>query len=164
MRANSKRCTLLAILLVLAAGAVSAQRTMSVTVKEVEIRSSPSFLGAIVARLSYGDNVRVRKEQGSWVEVDIPDSRDTGWIHSSALERKRIVFGASTDAVATEATSGEIALAGKGFNKEVEEKFIEETDLDFSRIDRMEALIIPFEDISDFLSEGGLNALEGEGK
>ena len=163
MRANPKRCLLLAILVVLTTGAVSAQR-MSVTVKEVDVRSSPSFLGAIVAKLSYGDSVRVRKEQGSWVEVDIPDSRDTGWIHGSALERKRIIFGASTDAVATEATSGEIALAGKGFNKEVEEKFIEETELDFSRIDQMEALVIPFGDISDFVSDGGLNALEGEAK
>ncbi len=164
MRPYPKRCFILALLLVLTGGAVFAQRTMSVTVKEVEVRSSPSFLGAVIAELSYGDTVRVRKEQGSWVEVNIPDSRDTGWIHGSALERKRIIFGASTDAVATEATSSEIALAGKGFNKDVEEKFIEETDLDFSRIDRMEALVIPFEDIADFVKDGGLSTLEGEEK
>ena len=78
----------------------------------MQMKRDAVFFGNVLTTLSYGDTVRVKKEQGSWVEIDIPDSRDSGWVHVSALERKRIIFGASDANVATEATSGEIALAG----------------------------------------------------
>ena len=162
MNGSTRKLMFLIPLLFLSAGALSAQRTMSVTVKEAEVRSSPSFLGTLVATLPYGDSVRVRKEQGSWVQIDIPDGRERGWVHASALEMRRILFAASTDDVATEATSGEIALAGKGFNKEVEEKFIEATSLDFSRIDAMEEYTVPTESIRDLIDDGGLNDIEGD--
>lgn len=149
--------TMVALLLVLGCGALFAQRNMSVTVREAEVRSTPSFLGRTVATLEYGDSVRIRDERGSWFQIDIPDGRDRGWVHAAALERKRILFAARTDEVATEATSGEIALAGKGFNREVEERYIEETALDFSRIDQMEAFSIDTRTIGDFLRDGGLN-------
>ena len=145
------------VLVLLVSGTLFAQRNMSVTVREAEVRSTPSFLGRTVATLEYGDSVRIRNEQGSWFEIDIPDSRDRGWVHAAALERKRILFGARTEEVATDATSGEIALAGKGFNKEVEERYIEETELDFFRIDQMEAFTVDSRTVGDFLREGGLN-------
>ena len=37
------------------------QKIMSIQVKKGEIRSTPSFLGIIVARVSYGDRVNVRE-------------------------------------------------------------------------------------------------------
>jgi hypothetical protein len=162
MGLSEKKLIVATLLVVLGCSLAYGQRSMSVTVKEVEVRKSPSFLGAVVAKLSYGDTVRTRREQGSWVEIDIPDSRDTGWVHISALERKRIIFGATDTEVASEATSGEIALAGKGFNKEVEERYIEETNLDFSLIDEMEATVVPFEEIAEFITEGGLKDLGGD--
>ena len=155
--ALNKRDILIALFLVLGSGALFAQRNMSVTVREAEVRSTPSFLGRVVATLEYGDSVRIRDERGSWYEIDIPDSRERGWVHAAALERRRIIFAARTDEVATETTSGEIALAGKGFNREVEERFIEETQLDFSRIDQMEAFTIETRAIGEFLRDGGLN-------
>jgi len=152
-----KKYILFVLFAVVGSAGLFAQRNMSVTAREVEVRSSPSFLGRAVATIEYGDSVRIRSERGSWFEIDIPESRDRGWVHASALERKRIVFGARTDDVATEATSGEIALAGKGFNREVEERYIEETELDFSRIDLMEGYLVSSRAIGDFLSSGGLN-------
>ena len=138
-------------------GQVFAQRAMSVTVQKAEVRTSPSFLGRVITTLEYGDSVRIRKEQGSWFEVTIPDSRDTGWVHSSALTRKRILFAASTAEISTEATSGEVALAGKGFNKEVESQFMEENSYDYTWVDRMESMVVSIREIQAFLSEGGLS-------
>ena len=159
-RMKWKKSAILLMLIILCSGSIFAQRSMSVTVKEVEVRSSPSFLGAVVSKLEYGDRVRVKKEQGSWAEIQIPDSIKTGWVHMSALERRRIVFGASNKDIEVEATSSEIALAGKGFNKEVEELYISETNLDFTRIDRMESVTVSTEIIAEFLTTGGLNTLE----
>ena len=133
---------------------------MSVTVQTAELRSSPSFFGRIVATLEYGDMVRVQDEQGSWFEVISTETRENGWIHVSALERRRIIFAASDQDVPTEATSGEIALAGKGFNKEVEERYSATTELDFSRVDQLERALVPFDTIARFARDGGLTTLD----
>ena len=46
----------------------------------------------------------------------------TGWIHQSALTSKQIVMNSGA-AVSSSANSQEIALAGKGFNEDVERQY-----------------------------------------
>lgn len=159
---RTEKRAIFTLMFFLAAGFLCAQRSMSITVQKVEVRTSPSFLGGVVATLVYGDSVRVRKEQGSWYQITIPDTRDTGWIHSTSVTRKRIVFAASSADMSTEATSSEVALAGKGFNKQVESQFIEENQYDYAWVDRMEGIVVQSDEILAFLEEGGLLTTEGD--
>ena len=138
------------------------QKMMSVQVKKGEIRSTPSFLGAIVARVSYGDRVYVLEEKGPWVKVAIPERNNEGWIHSSALTEKKIVFTAGAKDVQTSASSNEVALAGKGFNQQVENEFKEKNPkMNYAWINRMEKFVVSEKEIKQFLKQGELSPKGG---
>jgi hypothetical protein len=133
-------------------------KMMSVQVKKAEVRFTPSFLGKIIAQLSYGDRVQVLEKKDSWTRIGLPGSPDSGWIHSSALTRKKIVLTAGAQDVQTAASSDELALAGKGFNQQVESEFkAKNPNLDFTWIDRMEKFVVSEKQIKQFLKEGGLS-------
>jgi Bacterial SH3 domain len=133
------------------------QKMMSIQVKQGEIRSTPSFLGVIVARVSYGDRVYVREEKGSWVKVRMTGQNSEGWIHTSALTLKKIVFNAGAADVQTSASSSELALAGKGFNEQVENEFKEQNPkINYAWVNRMEKFVVSEKEIKQFLKEGKL--------
>ena len=130
---------------------------MSIQVKKGEIRSTPSFLGRIVARVSYGDRVYVREKRGSWVKVGLQGKSNGGWIHSSVLTSKKIVLNPGAADVQTSASSDELALAGKGFNKQVENEFKgKNPNINYAWIDRMEKFVVSQKRIKQFLKEGKL--------
>ncbi len=134
------------------------QKTMSIQVKKGEIRSTPSFLGIIVARLSYGDRVYVREEKGPWVRVGLPGKSNDGWIHTSVLTSKKIVLKSGAANVQTSASSDELALAGKGFSKQVENEFKgKNPNVNYAWIDRMEKFVVSQKRIKQFLKEGELS-------
>ncbi len=138
------------------------QKMMSIQVKKGEIRSTPSFLGVIVARVSYGDRVYVREEKGPWVKVGMPAQNKEGWIHNSALTSKKIEFHAGATNVQTSASSDELALAGKGFSKQVENEFKEKNpNVNYAWIDRMEKFVVSEKQIKQFLKEGKLSPKGG---
>ncbi len=86
-------------------------------------------------------------------------------MHSSALSEKRIVLKAGGRTRRSRASSGELALAGKGFNADVEAEFkARNRNIDFSWIDRMQAMKVPPDRIAAFLQEGGLVPAQGGGK
>jgi len=138
------------------------QKMMSVQVNTGVLRVTPSFLGGIVTRLSYGDRVYVLEEEESWTRVGLSWNADKGWIHSSALTPKKIVLKAGTEDVEVAASGEEIALAGKGFNQQVESEFrAENPNLDFTWIDRMEKCVVSERQMKRFLKEGGLSCEGG---
>jgi hypothetical protein len=138
------------------------QKMMSIQVKKGEIRSTPSFLGAIVARVSYGDRVYVREERGPWVRVGLQGNNNEGWIHNSALTSKKIEFNAGAANVQTSASSDELALAGKGFSKQVENEFKgKNPNISYAWIDRMEKFVVSEKEIKQFLEEGKLTPKGG---
>ena len=133
------------------------QRMMSVQVKKTHIRSSPSFLGGVMTEVFYGDQVELDREEGAWDMVKLQATPIEGWIHASALTRKRIILRPGDSDIAHGATSDEVALAGKGFNKEVEKEFrTRNPHIDFSTIERMERIVISGDQMRRFLTEGGL--------
>lgn len=139
----------------------SGESIMSVQIESSQIRSTPSFLGVIVAPVKYGDRVTVLREQNGWIEVSLPDGSQ-GWIHGSALTRKKIVLSAGASDSPTGASADELALAGKGFNSDVEAEFrAQNKDLDFAWVDRMEKIIIDLKTIQRFLEEGKLSSEKG---
>ncbi len=138
---------------------------MSVQVKQGQVRSTPSFLGKIVANLSYGDRVETVEESNGWIKVVLPGKKGTGWMHGSALSAKRIALRAGTRAEQAAASSGELALAGKGFNADIEAEFKKKNrNLDFATIDRMQGIKVPQEKVVSFIKEGGLQPAGGGGK
>jgi SH3-like domain-containing protein len=135
-----------------------AGETLSVQVKESEIRATPSFLGKIIARIAYGEMVEVVENSGSWKNVSIKDNTAQGWIHESALSTERIILHEGQTDARTGATQDELALAGKGFNKQVEEEFIKQNkDLDYTWINRMEKFEVTPEVMETFLARGEVN-------
>ncbi|MEI6515142.1 MAG: SH3 domain-containing protein [bacterium] len=129
---------------------------MSVQVRNAEIRETPSYLGKIVTTMAYGDKVTVQSENGAWMQVS--SAGQSGWIHSSALTKKNIVMKSGAGAQTT-ASSGEMALAGKGFNSKVEAQFKNNhKDIDFSWVDKMEKIKIPPSEIREFAKDGKLTA------
>lgn len=130
---------------------------MSVQVKKGEIRSTPSFLGRIIARLSYGDRVAVIEERGPWRRVKVSESTAKGWMHVSALTREQIVLKAGAQDVQAAVSSDELALAGKGFNEQVEGRFkADNPQVDFTWIDRMEKFVVSQKLMRKFLKAGQL--------
>jgi hypothetical protein len=155
---------LICFFLVLVATTWSGLGTMSVQLKTGQLRSTPSFLGAVMAEVAYGDQVDVMQQQGDWLEVRSPRNQ-TGWIHQSALTRKRVVLGTGGSSPQTAASGEEIALAGKGFNADVEAEFRRShRNMDFTWVDRMEEFKVSTKEMISFLKAGGVETHEGGGR
>ena len=139
------------------------QKMMSIQVKNGAVRSSPSFLGKIVAQLTYGDQVAVQDVKGSWYFIDRPEGSTDGWVHSSALSVKKIVLNPGASDVEQAASSDEITLAGKGFNQQVENDFKSKNpQVDFTWINKMEKMTVSQNQIQAFIKEGQLSPKGGE--
>lgn len=160
-----KRCVVWMGLMLLTAASAPAltpkPQSMSVQVQTGQIRATPSFLGTIVAPVAYGDRVDVVGEQGDWMKVSTAQGKE-GWIHNSALTKKRIVLQAGAKDVSGAASSDELALAGKGFNSEVEGEFkAANKDIDFTWVDRMATWKVDIKEMQRFLKEGAVTPAEG---
>ena len=156
------RFAILFILLIAVASFAAKSKMMSVQVKRSEVRGKPSFLAKIVARLSYGDRVEMLESKGAWIRVGLVSADKDGWMHSAALTKKTIILRPGADDVNLAAASDEIALAGKGFNKQVEGEFrARNPDIDFTWIDRMERMAVTQGQMQMFLEEGELSPQGG---
>ena len=132
-----------------------AQNLMSVQVKNAQLRATPSFLGKIVTTVAYTQQVAILKEQGAWVNVTLPGTSTEGWIHSTALTKKKILLNPSASDISQAASSDEIALAGKGFNAQVEEEFkAGNSQVNYAPINSMETIVISQTQILRFLQKG----------
>lgn len=142
----------------------AAPSEMSVQVKNGQLRASPSFLGKVIDPVAYGDRVTVVQQQGDWIKIGAPGGK-TGWIHQSALTPKRIVVKAGSGDVQTGASGSELALAGKGFNSDVEAEFkANNQDVDFTWVDKMEKMKVSAEESAAFLKQGGVSPAKGGGQ
>lgn len=148
------RIRTLAVLLAVSASAALAA-SMSVQVRNAKVRATPSQLGKVVATVDYGAVVQTGALQRGWYPVTTADGK-TGWLHASALSAKRIAMRAGTSDAATGVSSDEIALAGKGFNEQVETKLKADGTLDYTWVDRMMAFVVDAEQIQQFRTEGHL--------
>jgi uncharacterized protein YgiM (DUF1202 family) len=138
-----------------------AVETMNVQVKESELRATPSFLGKITAKVVYGDRVTVMEKSGAWRKVSLK-SGVQGWINSSALTTKKIILQAGQSNVQTGATQNELALAGKGFNNQVESSYMAQNQkLDYTWLNQMEKFKITPDQMTVFLAKGDVVPAEG---
>ena len=156
----------LALLLAVAAataGAQEAKQLMSVALKQAPVRDKPSFTGKVLATLLYADRVTIEETRGDWFRISFPAKKiASGWVHKSAVQAKEIVLKAGQSA-GTSASSGEVALAGKGFSEEVEAEYKKEHALDYAAVDAMESYVVAPERVTAFAAAGGLT-VEGGGR
>ncbi len=132
----------------------------SVQVRESQLRKTPSFLGKIEASVHYGDRLSVLEQKGAWVKVRTDAAQ--GWLHSSALTTKKIALNPNSSDPSRGASSEELALAGKGFTKQVENKYRQQNkNANFDLVDKMETIIISQELIEEFLKAGNLKPAGG---
>jgi uncharacterized protein YgiM (DUF1202 family) len=156
-----KKFLLLSGFIVLVAGAAFAQvskgSTAYVTAKTVQVKSSTGFFAGSRGNLTYGAQVTVLQLNGKWAEIRSAGSPSvTGWIASANLTTKRI----SASGSGSRASAGEIALAGKGFNEEVENAYKAKGDLNYADVDKTEAIKVSQDELYKFVTEGRL--AEGE--
>ena len=150
-----KKWILICCAALMATGAWAAKE-MSVQVRDGQLRNRASFLGAVVGTVAYGDRVTVNQTQAGWCEVSLAGK--TGWIHESALTPKKVVLASGTaDARVQSVGSEEVALAGKGFSKEVEAEYKKQNqDVDYTWVDWMGQQTVSSERLVAFLKQGNL--------
>jgi len=151
-----KKIFILIIMGLIAAGFLSAQvtrgGTLYVAVKTVTLKSSTGFFASSKGTLNYADAVIVLQVSGKFVEVrSAANSSLTGWTASANLSAKKIVSGNTTSISARET-----ALAGKGFNQEVENSYKTKGNLNYADVDRVEKVTVREADILQFLEDGRL--------
>jgi uncharacterized protein YgiM (DUF1202 family) len=150
------------VVFLMISGITLAAAMKSVQIKEGALRSAPSFMSKIIAKVAYGDLVEAMDNKNGWSNVRLPGEKQSGWIHDSALTHKKIVLTAGQSDVAQGATGDEIALAGKGFNEQVEREFKEKNpQLDFKMIDQMEKIVVSDSEMRQFLEEGRVSPQGG---
>jgi len=161
MKQQSKRWLGLGLIVLGCAALAAAPVTMSVQVKSGQVVATPSFLGKVVTRVNYGDRIQVLEQQGDWSKVTVAGGQ-SGWIHTSALSKKKIAMKAGGQDAQTSASGDELALAGKGFNSDVEADFkAKNQNVDFTWVDKMEKIKVPPESMQQFLKDGGIQPAEG---
>lgn len=135
----------------------------SVQVREGLIREKPSFLGKKVADIFYGEMLEVLEESDGWSKVKMPGNGPSGWVHTSSLTEEEIVLSAGQENVSHSATGDELALAGKGFNQQVENEYRSRNPkVDFVWIDKMEKIRVSPEQMQVFLDEGQVTPKGGD--
>ncbi|MGE4299175.1 MAG: SH3 domain-containing protein [Desulfovibrionaceae bacterium] len=150
-------CWCMAIALAMWAGVsfcADAGGTTAVQVQESPVRGKPSFLGPVLYTVAYGQPVRVLEQKGAWVRVEAA-GKGAGWTHASALAAARTGLRAGERGVATGASGNELALAGKGFNAQVEAGYrSQHGDADYARVTAMEQTRYSEEAMRRFLRDG----------
>lgn len=133
-----------------------AAETMIVKVKITKLKNSPQFFASTVASLNAGAQLEKLESQGNWVKVKASTGA-VGWLHKSAVQEKTFSLLAVNAPNKTGASADEVALAGKGFNKQVEESFKSKNkDVDFGWVDRMLKITVTEKAMLEFLKAGRL--------
>lgn len=156
---NRRLALSLALALILCGAGALAAKVMSVSVRDGQVRETPSFLGKIVGKATYGQTVDVSDEQGDWAKVALPGGA-SGWMHRSALTAGKLAL--SSGSGASENVSGkEMALAGKGFSAQVEADYRRGHGGDYAAIDAMERVSYDPPALLAFLSQGDVKPQGG---
>ena len=107
--------------------AFAANAALTVKIREASVRAGPKAFKPIVATVKYGDKVeRLADTKDGWVEVKT-GAGAKGFLHESALTEREVakIEGdpKGTGGGRSVASSDEVALAGKGFNPQVEAQY-----------------------------------------
>jgi len=145
----------LLMLILLVSVALSAQvkkgGTAWVSSKTADLKSSTWFFAGTTGTLQMGDQVTVLQIDGNWAEVrSSSNSSLSGWTALSNLSARQIVASGGS------ATASEVALAGKGFNQEIENSYKTQGSYNYADVDKTEAITVSQDELYAFITEGRL--------
>lgn len=136
-------------------------QTLTVKVQSTYVRKEPKFYSSPLATLTVGESVTQISSQAGWFKVRTSKGIE-GWIHSQAVQSGKLTVAAVDRSLSTSATADEVALAGKGFNSQVEEAYKSRNkEINFGKVDRMLKLRISPDELRRFLMEGRLAEFGG---
>ena len=135
---------------------------VKVKVQKSTIFQQPQFFSEVVASVEYGDQLEILGDLKDWIHVKFREQK--GWIHKSSLTSAK--FNLRTIFVGTSspsATHDEVALAGKGFNPEVERGYKKShPEMNYALVDEVESYDVENDSLYDFITRGGLRITEAE--
>jgi len=158
---KQKSWTLLLLSVLAVFVAILLAETLVVKVQTTNLRKEPVFYADTIVVLKAGDAVEKVAEQAGWYKVKTAKGIQ-GWVHSSAVSSKSFDLLALGQTTKTGASAEEVALASKGFNKQVEDAYkAKHKDANFAGVDRMLRLKVTSEQLRRFLERGKLGRYGG---
>ena len=141
----------------LLAVALEAGDRLFVQVRATELRAAPGFLSSIEERLGFGDEVDFLVERSGWMQVTVSETGVTGWVHATSVrENRATAMQLQGEQTTRTVTSREVALAGRGFSENLENEYGNRREVDFSRVDELEAQVFDPSEIVLFVRDAGL--------
>ena len=158
---TKSRSAILIIVLVAVGLAIAAAEGLVVKVQTTQLRRTPQFFGPTLAALKVGDRLEKVSEANGWIQVKTVTGT-IGWIHSSAVVASSLALTSTNQSLKTQVTANEVALAGKGFNKQVEDSYKgNHAEVSFVWVDRMIQIRVSLAQVQDFLAKGRLTGQGG---
>ncbi|MBP6940305.1 MAG: hypothetical protein KBB65_00900 [Syntrophorhabdaceae bacterium] len=128
----------------------------SVITKENAVREYCRFFAPVVAPVRYKDVLEIVSPQGDWFKVRYKEIE--GCIHKAAIEKRTASFSGAALPGAGAVSESEAALAGKGFNPQVEASYRKKYPaMRYSLVDSIEHDKVSEKEIAFFITSGGLN-------
>ena len=129
--------------------------TVTVITWDNAIREYATFFAPVKANVRYNDRLEVLATQGDWYKVKYGPS--IGYIHKSAVEQRVAAMSASYPGKRSSVSQSEAALAGKGFNPQVEASYKNQhPEMKFYLVDSIERYVVPDREVAQFITNGGL--------
>ena len=158
---KTSRFKLLIIGVAVVCVAVLLAETLIVKVQSTYVRQEPKFYSPPVATLRAGESVTQISSQAGWFKVKTSKGIE-GWIHSQAVQTGKFTVAAMDKSLKTSATADEVALAGKGFNKQVEDEYKSRNKgMNFDEVERMLKIKVATDELRRFLMAGRLAEFGG---
>ena len=129
--------------------------SMNVQYKKVDVKATPNYMSPSVGKLSYGSQVDTVETQGNWYRISSPP----GWIPKSAVTKRKVAVDADKKFAGRGVSHDEAALAGKGFNPQVEAEYRRQHPnmaAAYAKIDWMERQTVSLPQLKAFSAIGKL--------
>jgi SH3-like domain-containing protein len=121
--------------------------TVIVKVKTTGVRRDPKFTAPILVSIKAGEALEKIEVQSGWVKVKTK-AGVVGWIHSTAVEAKKLDLMAMDKTMKTQASASEASLAAN-------------PAADFADVDAMEKVKPTAAEVEAFLRQGKLGEFGG---
>ena len=153
---NNMRLSVISFFILIVTSVSLHAETATVITKQNAIRTSCKFFSPVKATVRYNDMLEIISKEGDWFQVRFKGVQ--GCIHKSAIQKKSLSLAKLTGSQGKGTSGDEVALAGKGFNPQVEAAYKNKNpELNFSAVDRVESYRISDSEIMQFIQKGKLN-------
>ena len=150
---NRKSWIILLCLLMMTSMAMAA--AVKVITQEAMIRTDKRFFSPALVRAPFGAALQELGREGDWFRVNYQGKE--GWIHKSAVQEQKFQLSSLAGGQAEEASRDEVALAGKGFNPEVEKAFRDKNPkMRYDLVNQVQAYRVEEQKLQAFIRTGNL--------